>query len=189
LGDWNTNVREADELNSRWQRHRTRKGADATLQGSNPEHPMAQTLVNLMVHVIFSTKNRMPLIAAEIEPELFAYIGGILKNHECRLLDGGGTANHVHLLISQSKNLGLSSILKDVKKDSSSWIKTKGNQFRNFHWQDGYGAFSIGSSQVAKLHRYIANQKEHHRKQSFEDEFVRFLNKYGLEYDEQYLWS
>jgi len=105
---------------------------------------MAQTLVSLMVHLIFSTKNREPLITPEIEPELFAYIGGILKNHESRLLNAGGTSDHVHLHISQSKNIALSALMKDVKKDSSSWIKTKGRRFRGFHWQDGYGAFSIG---------------------------------------------
>jgi len=98
---------------------------------------MAQTLVSLLTHIIFSTKNREPFISFEIEPELFAYIGGILKNNKCRLLAAGGTADQVHLLISQSKNIAL-------KKDSSSWIKTKGNQFRNFHWEDGYGAFSVG---------------------------------------------
>src|SRR6266851_8346100 len=86
---------------------------------------MAQTLVNLMIHVIFSTKNRAPLITPDIEAELFAYMGGILKNNESRLLDAGGTADHVHLLISQSKNVALSALMKDVKKDSSSWIKTK----------------------------------------------------------------
>ena len=160
-----------------------------TLIGSNLRESMAQTLVNLMVHVIFSTKNRVPLITPEIEPELFAYIGGILKNHNCRLLDGGGTANHLHLLISQTKNLGLSAIMKDLKKDSSAWIKTKGKEFQEFYWQDGYGAFSVGRSQLGKLQRYIANQKQHHRKQSFEDEFVRFLIKYQVEYDERYLWS
>ena len=79
--------------------------------------------------------------------------------------------------------------MKDVKKDSSSWIKTKGREFRTFHWQDGYGAFSIGQSQVAKLQRYIANQKEHHRKRSFEEEFVEFLKKYEMEFDERYLWN
>src|SRR5258708_40226956 len=112
---------------------------------------MAQTLVSLMAHVIFSTKNREPFITSEIEPELFAYMGGILKNHESRLLDAGGTADHVHLLISQSKNIALSSLMKDVKKDSSSWLKTKGSRFRNFHWQDGYGGFSIGKSQIQDL--------------------------------------
>jgi REP element-mobilizing transposase RayT len=132
-----------------------------------------------MVHVIFSTKNRVPLITPEIEPELFAYVGGILKNHDCRLLDGGGTANHIHLLVSQSKNVGLSTLIKDVKKNSSLWIKTKGNEFRDFYWH----------SQVDNVQRYIVNQKEHHRTRSLEDEFVKFLIKYELEYDERYLWS
>ena len=150
---------------------------------------MAQTLVSLMVHVIFSTKNREPLLTPEIEPELFAYIGGILKNNESRLLDAGGTSDHLHLLISQSKNLSLSSLMKDVKKDSSSWIKTKGREFRNFHWQDGYGGFSIGKSDVPGLKQYIANQKEHHRKRSFQEELVQFLDEYGIEYDERYLWN
>ena len=150
---------------------------------------MAQTLVSLMTHVIFSTKNREPLIAPEIEPELFAYVGGILKNHESRLLDAGGTPDHVHLLISQSKNISLSSLMKDVKKDSSSWIKTKGNSFRNFHWQDGYGGFSIGKSQIPSLKKYIANQKEHHQKRSFQEELIQFLEAYEIEYDERYLWN
>src|ERR1044071_10236342 len=105
---------------------------------------MAQTLVSLLVHVIFSTKNREPFITPEIEPELFAYMGGILKNNESRLLDAGGTADHVHLLISQSKNIALSSLMKDVKKASSLWIRTTSRQCRNFHCQVGYGAFSIG---------------------------------------------
>src|SRR5258705_4540047 len=139
---------------------------------------MAQTLVSLMVHVIFSIKNREPLITPQIEPELFAYIGGILKNHESRLLDAGGTFDHVHLLISQSKNVALSSLMKDVKKDSSSWIKTKGDGFRNFHWQDGYGAFSIGQSNVDEVKRYIARQNEHHRKRSIQVEMIQFLDAY-----------
>ena len=150
---------------------------------------MAQTLVSLMVHVIFSTKNREAFITPEIEPELFAYVGGILKNHESRLLDAGGTADHIHLLVSQSKNVSLSSLLKDVKKDSSSWIKTKGNQFRNFHWQDGYGAFSIGKSDIRELKRYIAGQKEHHRKRTFQEELIEFLEDYGVAYDERYWWN
>ena len=150
---------------------------------------MAQTLVCLMTHVIFSTKNREPLITPEIEPELFAYIGGILKNNESRLLDAGGTADHVHLLISQSKNVALSALMKDVKKDSSSWIKTKGNIYRNFHWQDGYGGFSIGRSDLPRLKQYLANQKEHHRKRSFQEELIQFLDEYGIDYDERYLWN
>ena len=150
---------------------------------------MAQTLVSLLVHAIFSTKNREPLITAEVEPELFAYMGGILKNQGSRLLDAGGTADHVHLLISQSKNVSLSMLMKDIKKDSSSWLKTKGSSFRNFHWQDGYGGLSIGRSQIPDLKKYIANQKEHHRRRSFQEELIQFLNAYGIEYDESYLWN
>ncbi len=150
---------------------------------------MAQTLVSLLVHVIFSTKNREPLITPEIEPELFAWIGGILKNHESRLLDAGGTADHVHLLISQSKNIPLSSLMKDVKKDSSSWIKSKDRRFRNFHWQDGYGAFSIRQADTAELKKYIAGQKEHHRRRTFQEELIAFLDEYGMTYDQRYLWS
>jgi putative transposase len=150
---------------------------------------MAQTLVSLLAHVIFSTKNRKHLITPQIEPELFAYIGGILKNNESRLLTAGGTADHIHLLISQSKNIPLSSLMKDVKKDSSSWIKTKGGQFRGFHWQDGYAAFSVGKSEVRAVRGYIAEQKEHHRRRSFQDELIQFLNDYQIEYDERYLWN
>jgi REP element-mobilizing transposase RayT len=150
---------------------------------------MAQTLVSLMAHVIFSTKNRELFITPEIEPELFSYIGGILNNHESRLLNAGGTADHVHLLISQSKNVSLSSLMKDVKKDSSVWIKTKGSPFREFHWQDGYGAFSIGKADIPELKKYIASQKEHHRKRTFKEELIGFLEEYGIAYDERYLWK
>jgi REP element-mobilizing transposase RayT len=150
---------------------------------------MAQTLISLLVHIIFSTRNRESLITPEIEPELFAYIGGILKNHESRLLDAGGTSDHVHLLISQSKNIALSSLMKDVKKDSSSWIKTKDRRFRNFHWQDGYGAFTIRQTDIPALNKYIAGQKEHHRKRTFQEELIAFLDEYGMKYDQRYLWS
>jgi REP element-mobilizing transposase RayT len=150
---------------------------------------MAQTLVSLLVHVIFSTKNREPFITPGIEPELFAYMGGILKNQNSRLLDAGGTADHVHLLISQSKNVSLSSLMKDLKKDSSFWIKTKGRQFDNFHWQDGYGAFSIGQPQIAELKKYINQQKEHHWKRTFQEELMAFFDEYGMEYDVRYLWK
>src|SRR4051794_20896107 len=150
---------------------------------------MAQTLVSLLVHIIFSTKNREQLITPEIEPELFAYIGGILKNHESCLLAAGGTNDHVHLLISQSKKIALSSLMKDVKKDSSSWIKTKDRRFRNFQWQDGYGAFTIRQADISALNKYIAGQKEHHRKRTFKEELIAFLDEYGMKYDERYLWS
>ena len=150
---------------------------------------MSQTLVSLYVHVIFSTKNRAELIAPQIEPELFAYIGGILNNNKSKLLAANGTKDHVHLLISLGKNPGLSEIIGDVKRDSSVWIKKQDAQFQDFHWQEGYGAFSIGYSQIETLKNYIARQKIKHAKINFKDEFRGFLRKYEVEYDERYVWD
>jgi len=150
---------------------------------------MAQTLVSLYVHVIFSTKNRAGLITPEIEPDLFGYIGGILNNNKSKLLAANGTSDHVHLLISLSKNLGLSELVGDIKRDSSVWIKKQDSQFRAFHWQDGYGAFSIGHSQIKTVKDYIARQKIKHAKIDFKNEFRAVLRKYEIEYDERYVWD
>jgi REP element-mobilizing transposase RayT len=149
---------------------------------------MAQTLVCLRVHVVFSTKDRRPMITPEVEPELHAYLGGTIKNLDSRCLAAGGTSNHVHLLISLSKNMALSHLMEEIKRSSSKWVKTKGAALRNFGWQDGYGAFTIGQSQVGALQRYIAAQKDRHKKQTFEEELIALLNRYGVEYDERYLW-
>ncbi len=153
------------------------------------DYVMAQTLVSLLVHVIFSTKNREDFITLEVEPNLYAYLSGISKNHGSRLLAAGGTVNHVHLLISQSKNMALSDLMEELKKSSSVWIKTQGAEFADFHWQDGYGAFSIGASQIPAVKAYLANQKEHHRKKTFQEELIEFFEKYGIEYNEKYLWN
>lgn len=150
---------------------------------------MAQTLVSLYVHVIFSTKNRAELIKPEIEPDLFAYIGGILNNNKSKLFAANGTTDHIHLLMSLSKNLGLSKLVGDIKRDSSVWIKKQDSQFTSFYWQDGYGAFSIGYSQLKTVKDYIARQKIKHAKIDFKDEFRGFLHKYEIEYDERYVWD
>ena len=150
---------------------------------------MAQTLVCLRVHVVFSTKDRRPMITAEVEPELYAYMAGTAKNLDSHCLAAGGTTNHVHLLISQSKNMALSRLMEEIKKSSSKWIKTKETALRTFGCQDGYGAFTIGQSQVEALQHYIAGQKERHKKLTFEQELVALLNKYGVQYDERCLWS
>lgn len=147
---------------------------------------MAQTLVKIYIHVVFTTRDRADLILGEIERELSAYIGGVLRKHECVLLAANGTADHIHLLISLSKNIALSDLLRELKKASSYWIKTKHAKFNKFHWQAGFGAFSIGQSQVETVKRYIANQKEHHRTERFEDEYRRFLQKYGIDFDDRY---
>jgi len=150
---------------------------------------MSQTLTSLLVHPVFSTKNREPLITPEIEPDLFAYIGGILRNHQSCLLDAGSTEDHIHLLISQSKNIALSNLLKVVKGDSSAWIKSQGREFRQFHWQDGYGAFSFSKRDLQGLKRYVHNEKEHHRKWTFKEELIYILDENGVEYDERFLWD
>jgi len=129
------------------------------------------------------------MITPEVEPELYAYVGGTAKNLDSPCLGIGGTSNHVHLLISPSKNIALSRLMEEIKKSSSKWIKTKGTALRSFGWQDGYGAFTIGQSQVEALKRYIAGQKERHKKQTFEEELVTLLKKYGVQYDERYIWS
>lgn len=147
---------------------------------------MAQTLVKVYVHLVFSTKNRGEFISAEIEKELFAYIGGVLRQKQSSLLAANGTANHVHLLISQSKNHSLSDLLRELKKASSYWIKTKDARFKNFQWQAGFGAFSIGHSQIETVKNYIAKQKEHHKTELFEDEYRKFLRKYEIDFDEKY---
>jgi len=150
---------------------------------------MSQTLTSLFVQLVFSTKNRERLITPEVEPDLFAYMGGILKIHQSRLIDPDRTDDYVHLLVSQSKNIALASLLKEVKGDSSFWIKSQSRQFRNFHWQDGYGAFSFAYRDLSALKQYVSSQKEHHRKWTFKNELIFMLEESGLEYDERYLWD
>jgi REP element-mobilizing transposase RayT len=150
------------------------------------EQPMPQSLVKILVHVVFSTKNRADLILPEIENDLYGYIHGIVENNGAKLIIANGTANHSHLLVSLGRN-DISVLIGDIKRDSSSWIKKRG--VHNFYWQKGYGAFSIGQSQVPAVSRYIRDQKEHHKKQSFEDEFRGLCRKYGVEIDERYVWD
>ncbi|HRH40043.1 MAG TPA: IS200/IS605 family transposase [Pyrinomonadaceae bacterium] len=150
---------------------------------------MAQTLVSLNVHIIFSTRNRGNLIVPEIEPDLFSYIGGILNNNKSKLLEANGTSDHIHLLISLSKNLGLSELVGDIKRDSSVWIKKQDAQFSSFHLQDGYGAFSIGQSQIKTVKDYIVKQKIKYKQVDFKTEFRGFLRKYEIEFDERYVWD
>lgn len=150
---------------------------------------MAQTLVSAYFHVVFSTKNRFDFITPEIETELFAYIGGIAKAFDAKLIAAGGTADHVHLLLSVGKNLKLPDLIGAIKRDSSKWIKTKGATLSKFGWQDGYSAFSAGHAQLPVIEKYIARQKEHHRSRLFEDEMRGFYRKYKIEFDEKYVWD
>jgi putative transposase len=150
---------------------------------------MPQSLVKILVHIVFSTKNRADLILPKIENDLYSYINGIVENNKSKLILANGTTNHVHLLVSLGKTIDISELVGDIKRDSSKWVKEKSKNFQNFYWQEGYGAFSIGQSQISDVMKYIANQKEHHQKKDFKDEFRALLRKYEVEYDERYIWD
>ena len=150
---------------------------------------MGQSLVKNYVHITFSTKNRVPLISEEIEKELYSYIGGICKNLECYPIKVGGFYDHVHILTSLSKKIALMVLLEKLKANSSKWIKTKSDSLKKFYWQNGYGAFSVNPYEIDKVISYIENQKEHHRKETFQDEYRAILKKYNVEYEEKYIWD
>ena len=150
---------------------------------------MPQSLSKVYVHIIFSTKNRQNLIDDRIENSLYEYLGGICKGLECNPVKVGGHKNHVHLLCLLSRNVAQMKLLEEIKKQSSKWIKTKGQAYSNFYWQDGYGIFSINPTETDKVIDYIQLQQEHHKHKSFQDEFIAFLKKYQVEYDERYIWD
>jgi REP element-mobilizing transposase RayT len=150
---------------------------------------MAQTIFDMIVHVVFSTKNRLKLIDPEIENELFAYIGGITNALNSKLVCANGISDHIHLLISLNKNILVPDLIGKIKRDSSKWIKTKSPKYSKFGWQDGYAAFSVGHTQIETVKKYIGNQKDHHKQSLFEDEMRTFFHKYEIDYDEKYIWD
>ena len=150
---------------------------------------MPQSLSSILIHLIFSTKNREAFITEEIEKELHPYMATIFKGLKSPSLTIGGTTDHVHVLFSLSRVIKIADLVEEVKTESSKWLKTKGAEFRNFHWQRGYGAFSIGQSQVSSVKRYIVRQKVHRQRVTFQDEYRKFLKSYGIDYDERYVWD
>ena len=150
---------------------------------------MGQSLVKNYIHLVFSTKYREPLIDEAIESELYAYLGGICNQLECQPIKIGGFTDHIHILCMLSKKTALMKLVEELKSHSSKWIKTKGENYRNFYWQGGYGAFSVNPAEMDVVVRYIENQKQHHRKKIFQEEYRGFLKKYKVEYDERYVWD
>ncbi|MBS1681334.1 MAG: IS200/IS605 family transposase [Bacteroidetes bacterium] len=150
---------------------------------------MGQSLVKNYLHIVFSTKHRKEIIHPPVEEELHAYLGGICKDLECTPVIVGGYTDHIHILCMLSKKIALMKLMEELKSHSSKWIKTKAESLRNFYWQDGYGAFSVNPSEVDTVVQYIANQKEHHAKKTFQDEYRAFLKKYNVTYDERYVWD
>jgi putative transposase len=150
---------------------------------------MPQSFGCLYFHLIFSTKNREPLISVDLQPRLFEYIGGILRNQKGVLIAAGGIEDHVHLLVSLSRQANISDTMRDLKCNSSHWVHETFPERKEFAWQTGYGAFTVSFSALDSVRRYLANQREHHKKQTFQDEFVAILKLHELEYDERYVWD
>jgi REP element-mobilizing transposase RayT len=150
---------------------------------------MAQSLSNVILHLVFSTKNRKPFINIEIEEKLFKYLAATCREIKCTSHKIGGTDDHIHIACSLARTLAISTLVEEIKTSSSKWMKTNGDQYHDFAWQNGYGAFSVGQSQLSDLKHYIANQREHHRRLSFQDEYRQILAKYEIDYDERYVWD
>lgn len=150
---------------------------------------MSQSLSKVYVHLTFSTKGRYPFIDHKIQERLWQYLGGICKGLECNPIQIGGYKDHVHILCLLSKKITQMKLVEEVKKQSSKWIKTIDENYVKFYWQDGYGIFSVNPSQLEIVTQYIKNQEEHHKKQTFKEELLAFLNKYQVTYDERFLWD
>ena len=150
---------------------------------------MAQSLSQVYVHITFSTKHRRPLIDESIAPDFWGYMGGLCKARECVPVRIGGHDDHAHICCLLSKKITQIKLLEEVKKESSHWVKTRGGHYGDFYWQDGYGIFSVNPSEIETVAAYIDGQREHHKKRTFQEEFLAFLKKYGVKYDERYLWD
>ena len=151
---------------------------------------MPQSLSKIWTHLIFSTKQRYPFLSDEtIRHDLHKYLASTLKANNCPTLVVGGVSDHLHALFVLSKNHSIASIVYEIKRSSSKWVKRQATQLRKFHWQAGYGAFSVSASHVEQVERYIWNQERHHQKKSFQEEFREFLRRYKVDYDERYVWD
>ena len=150
---------------------------------------MSQSLVKNLIHLVYSTRHRTPWISDEFRDALFAYQAGIFKHWESPAIIIGGVEDHIHALFSPSKKHALMTLVEEVKKGSSKWMKAEGPQNKDFYWQNGYAGFSVSESNVPEVKAYIRNQSEHHRKMSFQDELRKLLERHDIKYDERYLWD
>jgi REP element-mobilizing transposase RayT len=150
---------------------------------------MTQSLARLHVHLVFSTKNREPIITDSVRSSLHAYMATVLQNLNCHPVLINSVEDHIHLLFELARTVSVSQAVEDVKKSSSKWIKEQGPEFRTFAWQSGYGVFAVSESNVEAVRQYIANQREHHRKKTFQDEYRQFLERHRIPFDEKYVWD
>ena len=151
---------------------------------------MSQSLTRLWTHLIFSTKDRFPFLRDKVlRDEMHAYLATILRAHDCETLIVGGVEDHTHSLFALPRTHAIANIVKEIKRTSSGWIKGTSRKLSKFYWQGGYAAFSVSQSNVSDVIHYIENQEEHHKRVTFQDEYRAFLNAYGVEFDERYLWD
>ena len=150
---------------------------------------MPQSLSRILLHIVFSTKNRKPFLDDEIGNRMHAYLATVCRDCDAEAYRVGGVADHVHIACKLPRTITVSKLLEIIKKESSKWIKKQGDGYQDFYWQGGYGAFSVSPNHLDPLIAYVENQAVHHRKETFQDEFRRLLKKYGIDYDERYVWD
>jgi putative transposase len=150
---------------------------------------VANTYTSLFYHIVFSTKHRTPYIRPEIEQRVWEYMGGVMRHHKLTALQIGGVDDHAHALIMAPPTVAPSQIAQYLKGDSSKWIHETFPELRSFAWQEGYGAFTVSKSGLEAVVRYIQNQRAHHQKQDFQAEYLEFLHRHEVEYDERYVWG
>lgn len=150
---------------------------------------MPHSYVNLIYHIIFSTKEREPIITNACQERLYEYIGGIIRAQGGIALAINGVADHVHILANLRQDKALSDLIRDLKSNASNWMHSQFPEQKDFAWQNGYGAFTVSASQIVEVRKYIANQEKHHQKRSFRDEFIAFIKANELDFDEKYLWK
>jgi REP element-mobilizing transposase RayT len=150
---------------------------------------MPQSLTKLYAHLIFSTKNRQSFLDEEIRPRVHGYLATIVRDLGSPWVVVGGVADHVHILFDLGKTRAPVEFVEQTKRESSKFIKTLGAKYKRFYWQRGYGMFSVGPAQRDEVEEYVRNQQEHHQARSFQEEFRAYLDRYGIRYDEQYVWD
>ena len=149
---------------------------------------MVQSLSKVYVHIVFRVKTTFQQIRKKDRNELYAYIGAVIKNNDSIPIAINGTDDHIHILCVMSKNISLSKLVENIKSNSSRWIKTIDSYYNKFAWQGGYSGYSVSASVHDRTKRYIENQEEHHKKMTYQEEVKLFLNEYGIDYKEDYMW-
>lgn len=151
---------------------------------------MPQSLAQIYLHIVYSTKHRKPFLKDHaFRDRTHRYLAGVCTNLKSPALIVGGAEDHVHILCRFGRNIEVADLIRDLKRDSSKWIKSDQPRLAEFHWQQGYGAFSVSPAHIDALKKYIAKQETHHRHETFQDEFRRVCRKYGVEIDERYAWD